>query len=120
MTLDPHHPLDRRLLEFAEAMKAKFVARETKHPCESSVTHPGFNWRLDLDAQVIRAHALGEMFEWEEELAPTADPERRAAEAIDVANMMFLDRQIVVERRPQNGPDVVTRADKSTIDQIDG
>ena len=93
-TLDPNHPLDRRLLEFAEAMKAKFVVREAKHPGESSVTHRDFDWARSLDFEAIWVHAIEEIQEWRGEHIPA----RRAGEAIDVANMMFLNRQIFLER----------------------
>jgi len=85
--------LDLLLAEFGRAMRAKFVARELKHPGATSVTHPDFDWENGLDAEAITRHLLEEVIEW-----TAARGRERAQEAVDVANLAFLSW--VLERRP--------------------
>ena len=74
--------LIRRLDAFKLAMYDKFWARHYKnHP---SVCDKDFDWPGDLDRAELEAHLREELQEW---LKDGAD---RRAEAVDVANMMFL------------------------------
>lgn len=93
--MDPTHPLDRRLLEFAEAMKAKFYERADRH-VGASVTDRDFDWGAQLDPVEILTHVLKEIDEWLD-----SSGEDEAKESVDVANMMFLGRALYLEREWQ-------------------
>lgn len=94
--LDPNNPLDRRLLEFAALMKAKFIAREGKHPGKASVTHPDFDW-VGEDLHGIEEHFMEEVDEWFRKKHALRHTEA-AAEDIDIANMAFVDRVVRLEK----------------------
>lgn len=75
------------LQEFQEAMLQKFVERRERaiYRWGSSVTDPDFDWD-NLSLESIEQHFREEIAEWLQ-----ADPEDRAFEDVDLANMAFLD-----------------------------
>ena len=76
----------RRLDAFKMAMYDKFWARHEKQHRRGgkSVCDKDFDWEHDVDVAELRAHLEEELREWLEDGAD------RRAEAVDVANMMFL------------------------------
>lgn len=84
------HPLDQHLAAFVAAMRAKFEDRANKHPGKSSVTHPDFDWESGLKEEDIQGHLDQEIREWLAAFFAGNDAEE-AKEAVDLANMAFLD-----------------------------
>lgn len=95
--------LSKLLDDFKAHMLAKFIARETKHPGQSSVTSPDFDWKGE-DLASIDLHLICEVGEFfgldkheQADLILFIIERRKPAdknEAIDIANMAFLSRQI--------------------------
>ena len=78
--------LERLLDAFRIAMFDKFVARHEKQHMKGlkSVLDTDFDFQRDIDHNHLERHLREEMHEWLDEKAD------RAAEAIDVAKMIFL------------------------------
>ncbi len=79
--------LEELLAEFQSAMLTKFTMRHERalRRHGSSVIDPDFDWD-GLNLEHIEQHFREEIAEWLQ-----AEPETRALEDVDVANMAFLD-----------------------------
>ncbi len=80
--------LGQLLHEFRLEMLRKFALRRERaiRRFGSSVTDPDFDWENGLSLETIEQHFREEIAEWLQ-----ADPEGRAGEDVDIANMAFLD-----------------------------
>lgn len=78
--------LEERLDEFRQAMLAKFWARHEKQHTlgRRSVCDSDFDWEHGIDIAYLEEHLREELTEWMEGGAD------KAAESVDVANMLFL------------------------------
>lgn len=137
MTLDPSIPLDARLLEFAEAMKAKFERRAEKQRKMrgGSVTDADYEWaglpelrvgipdhadeeivewRLDVDADIERARGLLNLLR----TLPRPSELDREDECLDVANMMFLDWAQIREARDTRPPAPMAAPEESQVECV--